>query len=182
MASATFLKPATFAPTTKLGRMLPASPSFKLNRAPVSSVVVNTLCMIPLSLLSTSSKVQVRRAEFCAISRPETATPPQLLALPGAYQTVFSTPRARVASKTSMASCVQPWDAGSAAPCGLPRGYADVPCWSLQRQSGHLLRRVPWLPPRRLRFGWQRARQYQPASRATKGACLDRNELETNPI
>ena len=43
--------------------------------------------MISSSLLSTSSRVQDRRSEFWLISRPEVATPPALLAFPGANNT-----------------------------------------------------------------------------------------------
>lgn len=39
--------------------------------------------MMPLSLSSTSSRLQERRALFWAISRPDTATPPALAALAG---------------------------------------------------------------------------------------------------
>src|SRR5215469_8279956 len=39
---------------------------------------------------STSSRVQVRRMLFCAISRPEVATPPALAALAGPYRTPAS--------------------------------------------------------------------------------------------
>jgi len=49
--------------------------------------MLNALSMIPASFLSTSSEVQARRWLFCAISKPETATPPQLDAFPGPYQT-----------------------------------------------------------------------------------------------
>lgn len=68
--------------------------------------------MILCSRSSTSSRVQEMRPAFCAISSPETATPPQLLALPGAYQigalpwNALVLPSARAASKTSMASWV----------------------------------------------------------------------------
>ena len=40
------------------------------------------------SLASTCSLLQYRRWALCAISRPDTATPPALLALPGAYSTL----------------------------------------------------------------------------------------------
>ena len=40
--------------------------------------------------LSTSSRVQDRRKEFCDISSPDVATPPALLALPGANSTPAS--------------------------------------------------------------------------------------------
>ena len=43
--------------------------------------------IISLSLLSTSSLVQLYPREFCAISKPETATPPAFEALPGANNT-----------------------------------------------------------------------------------------------
>ena len=43
--------------------------------------------MMPFSLASTSSKVQLRRSEFWLISRPEVATPPALEALAGPYRT-----------------------------------------------------------------------------------------------
>ena len=43
---------------------------------------------------------------FCAISSPETATPPTLEALPGAYHVP---PARRDASKTCTASSVEPW-------------------------------------------------------------------------
>ncbi|CFW33186.1 Uncharacterised protein [Bordetella pertussis] len=43
--------------------------------------------MMACSRAFTCSRVQGRRAEFWLISRPDTATPPALLALPGAYST-----------------------------------------------------------------------------------------------
>jgi hypothetical protein len=46
--------------------------------------------MISFSLASTSSEVQLRRIEFCVISRPEVATPPALEALPGENNTLLS--------------------------------------------------------------------------------------------
>src|SRR3546814_4362829 len=55
--------------------------------------------MISRRRSSTSACGHDRRSEFCVISRPEVATPPALLALPGAY----STPDSR---KTSTASSV----------------------------------------------------------------------------
>jgi hypothetical protein len=45
--------------------------------------------MIPFNRFSTSSLVQYNRAEFCDISNPDTATPPALVALPGAYSIPF---------------------------------------------------------------------------------------------
>jgi hypothetical protein len=39
--------------------------------------------MMPLSLSSTSSRLQLRRALFCAISSPDTATPPAFAAFAG---------------------------------------------------------------------------------------------------
>lgn len=44
--------------------------------------------MIPFSFESTSSDVHEIRAEFCAISRPDTATPPALAALPEEPQVI----------------------------------------------------------------------------------------------
>ena len=45
--------------------------------------------MMPLSFSSTSSLLQAMRALFCAISSPETATPPALAALAGPNSTLF---------------------------------------------------------------------------------------------
>ena len=41
--------------------------------------------MMRFSFESTSSAVQLRRSEFCDISRPDVATPPAFDALPGEY-------------------------------------------------------------------------------------------------
>ena len=53
-----------------------------MNSARGDNIPVST--MMPLSLASTSSNVQDRRAEFWHISRADVATPPALEALPGA--------------------------------------------------------------------------------------------------
>ena len=45
--------------------------------------------MMLLSLSSTSSLLQDRRALFCAISSPDTATPPALAALAGPNSILF---------------------------------------------------------------------------------------------
>ena len=45
--------------------------------------------IISFNLPSTASRVQVYLREFCAISNPETATPPAFEALPGAYKILF---------------------------------------------------------------------------------------------
>ena len=75
MASATLMKPEIFAPMTNEGSLLPGG----LYSEPTSKHAVYAFPMIDLSLASTSSLVHVSRALFCAISRPETATPPQLI-------------------------------------------------------------------------------------------------------
>ena len=85
IASATLLKPAILLPATKLGN----SPSLGSTYFfAVSSPFVKHASMIPLSLPSTSSAVQDMRWEFCAISSPETATPPALAALPNFWDCV----------------------------------------------------------------------------------------------
>ena len=45
--------------------------------------------MMPLSLSSTSSLLQAMRALFCAISKPDTATPPALAAFAGPNSILF---------------------------------------------------------------------------------------------
>ena len=80
MAAATLVKPAILLPATRLGY----SPSFGSTYfLAVSSPLLKQFSMICLSLLSTSSIVHDIRCEFCAISSPDTATPPALAALPG---------------------------------------------------------------------------------------------------
>ena len=82
IASATLLKPAILLPATRLGN----SPSFGSTYFfAVSSPFAKQASMMPLSLPSTSSAVQEMRWEFCAISSPETATPPALAALPNHF-------------------------------------------------------------------------------------------------
>ena len=54
--------------------------------------------MIRCNFASTSSAVQYKRCELCAISKPEVATPPALAALPGPN----NTPAACKASVASM--------------------------------------------------------------------------------
>ena len=79
IASATLLNPAILLPATKLGN----SPSFGLTYSfAVSRPFLKQASMMPFSLASTSSEVHDMRCEFCAISSPETATPPALAALP----------------------------------------------------------------------------------------------------
>ena len=79
MAAATLLNPAMLLPATKLGNSPSAGVTYSLA---VSSPFLKQDSMMPLSLLSTSSEVHEMRWEFCAISRPDTATPPAFAALP----------------------------------------------------------------------------------------------------
>ena len=53
--------------------------------------------MIRCRRSSTSSAVHLRRMLFCVISRPEVATPPALLALPGLYN-IFAPWKSAIAS------------------------------------------------------------------------------------
>src|SRR4030095_15914789 len=60
--------------------------------SPLLPYFTHLLCicvMISRRRSSTSSRVQVIRNEFWLISSPETATPPALDALPGAYRIPF---------------------------------------------------------------------------------------------
>src|SRR5271170_1867545 len=75
IAPATFTKPAMLEPATKLGNSSSAGATYSLA---VFRPLLKQSSMIPFSLLSTSSDVHLMRAEFCAISRPDTATPPAL--------------------------------------------------------------------------------------------------------
>lgn len=70
-------------PATKLGYSPSVGSTYSLA---VSSPFLKHASMMPLSLLSTSSLVQATREEFWAISRPETATPPALAALPEGWK------------------------------------------------------------------------------------------------
>src|SRR5271170_29221 len=105
MAAATLLNPAILLPATKLGN----SPSFGSTYFfAVSSPFLKHSAMIPFNFSSTSSLVHLILCEFCAISSPETATPPAFAALPGAYQIASPLFVFLFASKMSIASCVQP--------------------------------------------------------------------------
>ena len=79
IAAATFLKPAMLLPATRLGNSPSAGSTYSFA---VSSPFLKHDSMMSLSLSSTSSDVHAMRCEFWAISRPETATPPALAALP----------------------------------------------------------------------------------------------------
>ena len=78
MAVATFKKPAQFAPTIRL----PSEPA----ATEASKLAWKMPSMMPFSLESTSSKLQLSRSEFWLISRPEVATPPALAAFAGPYR------------------------------------------------------------------------------------------------
>ena len=80
IAAAVLLKPAMFAPATSDGNSPSAPGTYSLA---VSRQFSKHAFMMPLSFSSTSSLLHFRRWLFCAISRPETATPPALAALPG---------------------------------------------------------------------------------------------------
>src|SRR5215467_2764050 len=89
MALATFRKPPMFAPFTRL----PGVPYFSAVSKQFWWMAIMILCRRS----STSSRVQLSRALFWAISRPDVATPPALAALAGPYR-IFASRNILVAS------------------------------------------------------------------------------------